>query len=99
EALAHRQVALRVQVDEEDLQALLGERDAEVERGRRLRDAALLVRERDHTAHRGAFGGFGPGSRSRKQACEPHRAPFFVLMLAIPLQGSRVFSWLRFGPV
>ena len=48
QALRHRQVALRVEVDEQHLEALLRERDAEVQRGRRLRDAALLVRERDH---------------------------------------------------
>ena len=48
DALAHRQVALRVEVDAEDVVARLGERDREVQRRRRLRDAALLVRERDH---------------------------------------------------
>ena len=43
--LAHREVALRIEVDEEHALALLAQRDAEVERRRRLRDAALLVRE------------------------------------------------------
>ena len=46
--LRHGQVALRVEVDEQHLEALLRERDAEVQGRRRLRDAALLVRERDH---------------------------------------------------
>ena len=45
--LAHRQVALRVEVDGQDVVAGLGEGDGQVQRGRRLRDAALLVRERD----------------------------------------------------
>ncbi len=53
EALAHREVALRIEVDEQDAVAHLAERHAEVQRRRRLRDAALLVRERDH-ARRGA---------------------------------------------
>ena len=46
--LRHRQVALRVEVDQQHAVAPLGERDAEVQRRRRLRDAALLVREGDH---------------------------------------------------
>src|SRR6185295_13393636 len=66
------------------------------ERRRRLGDAALLVRERDHAPHRRSLGGFGPVSRSRKQACEPHRAPFFALMLAIPPQRTGDFRGL--GP-
>jgi hypothetical protein len=46
--LAHRQVRLRVEVHGEHALAALGERDAQVERGRRLGDSALLVRERDY---------------------------------------------------
>ena len=46
--LAHRQVALRVEVDAEHAVAGLGEGDGEVEGRRRLRDAALLVGEGDH---------------------------------------------------
>src|SRR3954469_11556685 len=48
DALAHGQVALRVHVDREDAVTGLLEGDCEVERGRRLGDAALLVREGDH---------------------------------------------------
>ena len=47
DALGHRQVALRVHVAAEDAVALLGEGAGEVQRRRRLGDAALLVRERD----------------------------------------------------
>ena len=47
EALAHRQVALRVEVDEQHPVPHLVERDPEVEGRRRLCDPALLVRERD----------------------------------------------------
>ena len=43
--LAHREVALRIEVDDEHALPRLVQRDAEVERRRRLRDAALLVRE------------------------------------------------------
>ena len=46
--LAHRQVALRVEVDAEDPVSRLGEGDREVEGRGRLRDAALLVGEADH---------------------------------------------------
>jgi hypothetical protein len=42
------QVGLGVEVDGEHALATLGQRDAEVERGRRLRNAALLVGECDH---------------------------------------------------
>ena len=47
DALAHRQVALRVEVDREDAMPGLGEGDGEVEGGGRLGDAALLVGEGD----------------------------------------------------
>ena len=46
--LRHRQVALRVHVAAEHAVALLGKGHGEVERGRGLGDAALLVGERDH---------------------------------------------------
>jgi len=52
-ALGHRQVALRVEVDREDSFPLLDERDAEVQRRRRLCDAALLVRKGDDPSQRG----------------------------------------------
>ena len=50
DAEAHRQVRLRVQVDEQDLVAELGERRTQVHGARRLGDAALLVRQADHAA-------------------------------------------------
>ena len=52
EALRHRQVGLRVQVDDEDAAAPLGEGDGEVDRAGRLRDPALLVRKRQSLAPR-----------------------------------------------
>ena len=48
DALAHRQVALRVEVDAEDVVPGLGEGDGQVQGRRRLGDAALLVGEADH---------------------------------------------------
>jgi hypothetical protein len=42
-----REVGLRVHVEEQDLLAEPGERGAEVDRGRRLADTALLVDDRD----------------------------------------------------
>ena len=48
DALRHRQVALRIHVAAQHAVALLGEGHGEVERGRGLGDAALLVGERDH---------------------------------------------------
>jgi hypothetical protein len=45
--LAHRQIPLRVEVDDEHGVALLFESDSEVQRGRRFRHAALLVGERN----------------------------------------------------
>ena len=53
--LAHREVALRIEVDHEDAMPQLAERDAEVQRRRRLRDAALLVREHDDVRHQRAL--------------------------------------------
>ena len=46
--LAHRQVALRIEVDGEDAVTGLREGDGQVQGRRRLRDAALLVREGEH---------------------------------------------------
>src|SRR5205085_924227 len=70
------QVALRVEVDAQNLQATLGKRDAQVERGRRLRDAALLVRERDHLWLRNALplSRGRADARPRNKACEGHVA-------------------------
>src|SRR3954452_20054734 len=51
-ALRHRQVPLRVEVDQEHAHALLGERPPEVEGGRRLRDSTLLVGKGDYPSHR-----------------------------------------------
>ena len=53
DAEAGREIRLRVHVDAEDAIALLRERAGEVDRRRRLADAALLVRDRDHVRHRG----------------------------------------------
>ena len=47
DAEADRQRALRVEVDEQHPAAVLGERGAQVDRGRGLADAALLVGHRD----------------------------------------------------
>src|SRR5262249_29601908 len=58
EALAHGQVALRVEVDGQHAAPLLGEGDGQVEGRRRLRHAALLVGERDDPCHTRSFGGF-----------------------------------------
>ena len=72
--LAHRQVALRVEVDGQDLVAGLRECDGQVQGRRRLCDAALLVRERDDlrpalrlVAERGARRPAGAGTASRRQ--------------------------------
>jgi hypothetical protein len=42
-----RRVALRVVVDDQNPQTGLGQGGGEVDRGRRLADAALLIRDRD----------------------------------------------------
>ena len=52
--LAHRQIPLRIEVDQEHTMAELGQGDAEVQRGRGLRHPALLVGERDHACPLGA---------------------------------------------
>ena len=58
-------------------EALLGEGDGEIERGRRLRDAALLVRERDDPSHRRTPFRPPPALGARKQTRERHcRSPF-----------------------
>ena len=59
-ALAHRQVALRVEVHGKDAQPLLLERDGEIQGRGRLGDSALLVRERDDRG-RGRVPFFGLG--------------------------------------
>ncbi len=71
DALGHREVALRVHVDAQHAVTLLRERDGEVERRRRLGDAALLIGERDDLGlafHRGApildYGGKPSGGYS-----------------------------------
>ena len=90
--LRHRQVALRVEVDQQHAMAVLGERDAEVERRRRLRDAALLVREDDHLrvgrgrlARRANVG-------TRKEARETHVTRHFASVYRIPSASSRSFA-------
>ena len=71
--------------------ALLGERDAEVERRRRLRDAALLVREDDHLR----FGRRRHARRAnvgtRKEARETHLTRHFGSVYCIPSVSSRSF--------
>ena len=57
EPLAHREVPLGIQVNDQHAQALLGERDSKVQRGRGLRHAALLVGERDDPCHTYSFRG------------------------------------------
>ena len=47
------QVGLGIHVDREDSLAQLGQRTGQVDRGGRLANAALLVRDRDHLCHRG----------------------------------------------
>jgi len=46
-----------IEVDRKDLVPLLGERDGEIQRRRRLRYAAFLVGERDDPGHTGSFRG------------------------------------------
>ena len=47
-------VALRVRIDDEDMEAALGERRGDIDRRRRLADTALLVRDGDHPSLLGA---------------------------------------------
>src|SRR5579864_7218929 len=75
--LRHRQVALRVQIDREDLLALLGERDRSEERRRRLGDATLLIRECDDPSQSWSPIRARPRRRAREQPRERHsRSPF-----------------------
>ena len=60
DAETDRQRALRVEVDQQHLAAVLGQRGAEVDRGRGLADAALLVAHRDD-AGRAVVGASGAG--------------------------------------
>src|SRR5580765_734281 len=57
QALAHRQVALRIEIERKHLVPRLGERDGEIQRRRRLRYATFLVGERDDPGHTGSFRG------------------------------------------
>ncbi|OEI67226.1 Uncharacterized protein Cus16_3127 [Curtobacterium sp. ER1/6] len=61
DAEAGGQGALRVEVDGEDLAAVLGQRGAEVDRRRGLADAALLVAERDDASRTVAVEFLGHG--------------------------------------
>ena len=45
------EMSLRVEVDSKDARTFLSERGGQVHRGRRLADAALLVRDRDDPCH------------------------------------------------
>src|SRR5918996_1725046 len=84
-ALTHGQVALRVQVDDQHAVPELLERDAEVQRRRGLRDAALLVREDDHALQRRLLGRWDrPDVRPWKQAHDPHVETPFKTARAIP---------------
>ncbi len=71
EPLAHRQVPLRIEIDCEHGQALLGKRDGEVEGRRRLRHATFLVGERDDPCHTCSFRGVR-GRRPSKRLQEAH---------------------------
>ncbi len=74
------QIRLRIHVDAQDAIALLGERTGEVDRRRRLADAALLVGDRDHVRHRGITSNLGGGASGRRGGervppCYPRRPP------------------------
>ena len=60
DAEARGQVRLGIHVDAEDAIALLSERAGEVDRRRRLADAALLIGDRDHVGHRGITSNYRP---------------------------------------
>ena len=79
-AEADRERALRVEVHQEHPAAVLGERRAEVDGGRRLADATLLVRHRDHPGRavllqRSRFGNL--------QAVSPHGAGLLGRLLLV----------------
>ena len=67
DAEAGRGVALRVEIDDQHVLADGGERRAEIDRGRGLADAALLVGEREHARSRviGSMGRSWPASCGR----------------------------------
>ena len=54
EAGARRRVALRIEIDEQHAPLHRDEARREIDRGGRLADAALLVRDRDDARHRAA---------------------------------------------
>jgi len=91
QALRHRQVPLRVQVDEQHLEALLRERDAEVQRGGRLRNAALLVRQCDHLSFPRHHCTRRANVGTRKEAGETHVEAHFGSSQLIPSASSRSF--------
>ena len=72
------QVRLRIHVDAEDAEPLLGERAGEIDRRRGLADAALLVGDRDHIRHRGItsrISGGGAAAVGRGKRCSAMRTP------------------------
>src|SRR5207253_11149043 len=71
-ALAHRQVALRIEIDQEHAVALLGEGDAEVQRRGRLGDPALLVRERADSGQFRTFTVLRPSVRTWEETSKRH---------------------------
>jgi hypothetical protein len=88
--LRHRQVALRVQIDTEDVQPGLAQRDSEVQRRRRLRDAAFLVCERDDLRACGPFAVRGSANvRAREETGESHIDRSFGFAQLIPSASSR----------
>ena len=81
-ALAHGQVALRIEVDREHVEALLLECDGEIERRRRLRDAALLVGERDDLTQLDSLRSRRPLARTREDSGKAHRGLLFRARVA-----------------
>ena len=65
-----RQVCLRIHVDAQDPVALFGERPGQVDRRRRLADAAFLVGDRDHVGHRGITSNLRADARPSGQGSE-----------------------------
>ena len=66
DAEAGRGVALRIEVDDQHVLADRRERGAEIDRGRGLADAALLVGEGEHARRLAAIGHGGRLARSRR---------------------------------
>ena len=94
QALAHGQVALWIEVDKQNLQPLLGEGDAEIERRRRSATPPFWFA---NEITRPAGGPFAvsvriPGRGNRRG--KPHRAPFFALMPAILRGNCSIFAGL-----